>query len=110
MHEARHPGAVGGVLVILQSLHEGASAVTHPHNGDAHLTHQDDSFSEMLSAPPPCRSDAINSFSHRTSPSTDSRPSRCNSSSYLSPRSLVPASAPPMPSTPPSTRPPLPPR
>ena len=79
MHEAGDPGTFVGVLVILQSLHQGASAVTHPHDGDAHLTHQDDSFSEMLSGPPACRSDAISSFSHRTSRSTDSRPCRCSS-------------------------------
>ena len=79
MHEAGNPGAVFGVLVVLQSLHQGASAVTHPHDGDAHLTHQDDSLSEMLSGPPACRSDAISSFSHRTSRSTDSRPCRCSS-------------------------------
>ena len=70
---------VVGVPVILQSLHQGAGAVAHPSNGDAHLTHQDDSFSEMLSCPPACRSDAMSSFSHRTSRSTDSRPCRCNS-------------------------------
>ena len=54
MHEAGNAGAVVGVLVILQSLHQGAGAVAHPNNGDAHLTHQDDSFSEMLSCPPDC--------------------------------------------------------
>src|SRR5262249_10564337 len=82
MHEAGNAGTVVGVLVILQSLHQGAGAVAHSNNGDAHLTHQDDSFSEMLSCPlccSSCRSDAMSSFSHRTSRSTDSRPCRCNS-------------------------------
>src|SRR6185312_4559078 len=89
MHEAGDAGAVGGVPVVLQSLHQGAGAVAHPSNGDAHLTHQDDSFSEMLSCSLACRSDAISSFSHRTSRSTDSRPWRCNSRVYRSTRSLV---------------------
>src|SRR5262249_37487599 len=92
LHETGNPGSVVGVLVVLQPLHEGAGAVAHAHDGDAHLTHQDDSFSEMLSSPPDCpasRSDAISSFSHRTSRSTDSRPCRCSSRVYRSTRSLV---------------------
>src|SRR4029079_11267079 len=85
MHEAGDASAVGGVPVVLQSLHQGAGAVAHPSNGDAHLTHQDDSFSEfseMLSCPPACRSDAISSFSQPTSRSNGSRPWRRNYQVY----------------------------
>src|SRR6202012_438121 len=97
VHEPRYPAAVVRVLVVLQALDEGTSAVAHAYDGHTYRTHQGDSFSSssllMRCSCSCCRSVAIRSFSQRTSRSPDSSPWRCSSRVYLSTRSRVRAKA-----------------
>src|SRR5262249_41405925 len=45
VHQARYPALRGGVLVVLDPLDEGTSAVTHTHDGYPYRTHEDCSCS-----------------------------------------------------------------